>query len=416
MSIGLIVSLGGTPEPVAKTIAEHRPQVVCYFASKKSVLALGTVHSLLAGQDVSVEDFEVVLVNDVNDMVHCFEKALECARFFERKGVPPGEVVVDYTGGTKTMSAAMALATVRKGFSFSYVGGSERTKGGLGTVVSGAEVVYSGVSPWQIFAVEEWQHIVLQINHYHYEAATLELEEMTPRQPPSQRECLAGLRGTIQGLLMWDRFNHKKALPELRDGIEKLDRWGRISGDDRFTTFVAAASENLRFLQEMASATQGFQRVKRPTLIDLLSNADRRAAQGRYDDGMARLYRALEMRGQIAFENRTGLSTSAVTPDCLPPELKEEYMSRYQSPETGKLQLGLFATFRLLHALDDPAGFEFMANQDAFTKVLFARNQSVLAHGVLPVTKETFETFRNLLRNSFQIQETVTFPKLRSPI
>ncbi|MGO9569889.1 MAG: TIGR02710 family CRISPR-associated CARF protein [Desulfomonilaceae bacterium] len=416
MPLGLMISLGGTPEPLVRAIAEHRPRWVCYFASQRSVVQLGTVHNLLGEEGITLDDFGVVLVDDVNDLVHCFAKGLECASFFAKKGLTPDEVVVDYTGGTKTMTAAMALAAVRKGFSFSYVGGTERTKAGLGTVVGGTEVVYTDVSPWQIFAVEEWQQLVLHVNHYHYEAALLAIKETILRQPPHEHMCWQGLSGVIEGLLKWDQFNHRRALPELREGIQKLETWGRIREDERLRAFVDQARECLEFLQQTASETRGFQRIGRPILVDLLSNADRRAAQGRYDDAMARLYRSLEMRGQLAFEQHTGASTSAVSPDSLPVGLRDEFVTRYQDSETGKLQLPLYATFRVLQALDDPAGHEFFAQQGAFTKVLSARNQSVLAHGIQAVSRETFEEFRDLLRSSFEVYEAVTFPLIQSPI
>ncbi|OQX91368.1 MAG: hypothetical protein B6D58_08485, partial [candidate division Zixibacteria bacterium 4484_95] len=52
------------------------------------------------------------------------------------------DIVIDLTGGTKQMSAALALAATEQGLKVSYVGGEERTKDGLGTVVSGTEKIY----------------------------------------------------------------------------------------------------------------------------------------------------------------------------------------------------------------------------------------------------------------------------------
>ncbi len=40
-------------------------------------------------------------------------------------------------------------------------------------------------------------------------------------------------------------------------------------------------------------------------MIDLLRNAERRAARGRYDDAAARLYRALEMLAQMRMGARS---------------------------------------------------------------------------------------------------------------
>src|SRR5208283_992856 len=103
---------------------------------------------------------------------------------------------------------------------------------------------------------------------------------------------------------------------------------------------------------------------------------------------------------------------SDVSPDCLPVGIRDEFVTRYQNSETGKLQLPLYATFRVLQAMDDPAGHQYFTQQEAFTKVLSARNQSVLAHGIQSVSRETFEEFRDLLRSSFEVYGVVTFPHI----
>ena len=148
MTQAMIISLGGSPEPLVRSIAEHRPQFVTFLASQDSVVLLGKVMELLDQGGVPRPEHRVVLADDVNSLVHCYEKALKCARWLEDREFQADEVVVDYTGGTKSMTAALALATVGKGYRFSYVGGTSRTKGGLGIVETGSEAVHTGVSPW----------------------------------------------------------------------------------------------------------------------------------------------------------------------------------------------------------------------------------------------------------------------------
>src|SRR5882724_3787340 len=114
----LIVSLGGTPEPVVKSIETHRPDYLCFFSSQESnAKEYPNVKKKLDEMGLSPK-IESIIVDDVNDLVHCYEKALEVAHKIEKQGISPGDVVVDYTGGTKTMSAALTLATVTKGYTF----------------------------------------------------------------------------------------------------------------------------------------------------------------------------------------------------------------------------------------------------------------------------------------------------------
>jgi CRISPR-associated protein (TIGR02710 family) len=415
MCQAMIISLGGTPEPLARSIAEHRPAFICFFASHDSVERLGQVRCLLAQDALSLPPKHIVLAEDVNDLVHCYEKALECARLLAARDIPPAEVVVDYTGGTKTMTAALALATVGKGYRFSYVGGEKRNKEGLGVVESGFEVVHTGVSPWQIFAVEEWQHLVLYVRQYQYEAALTLVSQTRPRLPVKEQLRWQGLEEALAGLLHWDRFNHREALPLFRQGIEKLSQWLEIKDDRALNGFVAQGRECLNFLKALANQTDQFKRPGPLMVADLLANAERRAVQGRYDDATARLYRALEMQGQIAVQELTGASTGNVPEGKIPASLREEYALRYRDPQDGKIKIPLEATFRLLHALEHPLGQQFVAQQENFRRLLLARNGSILAHGLQPVSPEVYAELRELSLHICALPEPVVFPQLQYP-
>ena len=415
----MIISLGGTPEPLVRSMAEHRPRFVTFLASHGSVALLGRVLELLDQEGLPRPEHRVVLAEDVNDLVHCYAKALECSRYLEEREIQAEDVVVDYTGGTKTMTAAVVLATVGRGYRFSYVGGDSRTKGGLGIVETGSERVYPGVSPWQIFAVEEWQHLVLHVGQYQYEAALTLVRETRRRQPSSEQSLWEGLENALEGLLYWDRFNHREALPRFKASLQALSRWMEIRPQDQTNKAVSGFVEQgglcWEFLVALAQDTDNFRRAGPLLVKDLIANAGRRASQGRYDDAMSRLYRALEMLGQIAFREATGASTSNIPPEKLPPGLREEYVQRYQDPKDGKIKVPLEAVFQVLQELDHPLGRRFFERYDDFRRIMLARNQSILAHGIQPIDGPLFTSLRELLCQTFDIQEEVTFPQLRSP-
>ena len=322
MCLAMIISLGGTAEPLARSILQHRPSFVCFFASHDSVERLGQVKDLLAKENFPLPEKRIILIDNVNDLVHCYAKALECSYLLSARDVPPEEVIVDYTGGTKTMTAALSLATVGKGYRFSYVGGEKRSKNGLGIVETGFEVVHTGVSPWQIFAVEEWHHLVLYVDQYQYEAGLTLLQDTRRRLPAKEQLRWEGLEDALTGLLHWDRFNHREALPSFRRGMEKLKQWLLMQNDRAVGEFVEQGDACLTFLISLADETKQFKKSGRLLVLDLLANAERRAFLGRYDDAIARLYRALEMLGQIAFQQKLGASTSNVPKDKIPDVLK----------------------------------------------------------------------------------------------
>jgi uncharacterized protein (DUF1499 family) len=102
-------------------------------------------------------------------------------------GGSPEDVIVDYTGGTKVMTAALILATIGHPFRFNYVGGVRggRNKDGLGAVVNGHEKMYPEMNPWLIFAEEERRQIVILFNRRRFSAA-IQIIDTCPQELPSE--------------------------------------------------------------------------------------------------------------------------------------------------------------------------------------------------------------------------------------
>ncbi len=408
MATAMIISVGGTPEPIVRTLVEHRPEFVCFFGSEETIERVGEIKRLAAEAGVEVRNRNV-MARDPQDLVACYRDALEAAGRLEEAGVVPEQVVVDYTGGTKTMSAALALATVGKGYRFSYVGGRERTKQGLGVVVSGTEEVRTGVSPWQLFAVEEKRAFASLFNR-HLFASAEEVLARAVRHAAEEKDLLEALARLARGYRQWDAFRHAEAKVEVAAGVAGLGTWVRFRPDSGLETALAAAEQSLIFLNRLQEGTRGFKRRHRLQAADLLSNARRRAEVGRHDDAVARVYRALELVGQIAFEDTFGCDTGAADPKRLPEELRAEYAACYAGRDGQTLQLPLFATFRALEVAGRPEGRAFAARREELDKLLYARNHSILAHGFEPVAPDLPERFEGLVREAFGVGEVVVFP------
>ena len=407
----MIISAGGTPEPLVLTILEHKPDFVCFLASQQSLDLIGEVKRQLKEQKHKLEDHKVIC-EDVNNLVHCYEKAVECAERVREVCANPDKVVVDYTGGTKTMTAALSIATVGHGYQFSYVGGEERTKNGLGVVVSGTEVVETRTSPWQIFAVEERKKIALFISTFQYEAALSTMLQTLNVLSPGEQELWSGIVETLRGYQAWDNFDHQTALRSLSAGLKKLELCGKFCSERPIQNFIGKVKENFETLNEMNKRTKFFNKMHPILIRDLVSNARRRYLQTKYDDAVARLYRVLEMVGQIEFEKLTGCPTSDVDPEKLSESTREEYISRYQSPDDGKMKLPLNATFRALKELGHHTGERFYQNEETFKKIMSARNDSILAHGTQHIKKETYEKFAAVIEEHFIDGALIEFPGL----
>lgn len=139
----IMLTVGSSPEPVVYSLSRTRPDLVVWLVSGKSRLELPGIRDrlpqLFAGdepcQDLAVE------ISDSDDLATCVRAGRQAMDHVQAMGIRGRELLVDITGGTKVMSAGVALATFRSGCAFAYVGGAEREKGGMGSVISGSEVL-----------------------------------------------------------------------------------------------------------------------------------------------------------------------------------------------------------------------------------------------------------------------------------
>ncbi|MCZ7627156.1 MAG: TIGR02710 family CRISPR-associated CARF protein [Candidatus Methylomirabilis sp.] len=131
-------------------------------------------------------------------------------------------------------------------------------------------------------------------------------------------------------------------------------------------------------------------------LWDLWRNAERRAAQGRYDDAVARIYRLLEWTAQWLLRSRGGIETSNLRPESIPDGVRTTKNHR------GEYQAGLLAAWDLVaHHLDTEAVRWVQAERGCLQHHIKMRNDSILAHGDSPVTQDDWERFAEWVTRSF---------------
>jgi len=410
VSTALIISVGGSKEPLVCSIQRRSPDCVCFLASQESVDLIGEIKQEAS---CAVPDHKV-LVDDAEDLSHCYEKALECFDWVEQN-LPGCAKMADVTGGTKAMTAALAIAVVARGGSFSYVGGERRDRRGLGTVETGTERLRESVNPWELFAVEEQRKIARSFNSFQYAAAQQAVEAILPRMRDPDRALLEPVGDAAKGYLEWDRFNHSAAVKHLKDADRKLTERLRTApgrAHQQFAAFHQQLSRTLANLDALRGATRDFKKMDPLIAADLLANAQRRMEEARYDDATARLYRALELLGQCAFEKRFGASTGDAPLERLPERLRPEYERKYRSEE-GKLELPLYATFGALKEAGVEIGRRFSEDLEAVKKVLSGRNNSILAHGFQPISQHAADSFMQILKRYLpEDAALVEFPRL----
>lgn len=397
MSRCLLISVGGTPEPVAFSIDHHKPDVIIFFTSAGSRAEIGTKVKRIATH--VWRDQEVIVTPDPQDLTQSMEAlAAELPSRLKALDVPNSDVVVDYTGGTKTMSAALVLATINEPVTYSYIGGRVRTKEGLGVVLDRSEAVLKTPNPWDMLAVDSRRRIARQFNSGQFEAAQITAREAAERVSERYRALYVGLKDLCDAYHRWQVFDYGNVLGRLKGATARLRQYALAANDNGLLGFldeVGRDRSRVEGLVRVFQETQGGRATpiteQKTLIVDLVANAVRATRlAGHPDDGVARLYSALEKLAKAELQ-ALGIDNSAALPEQLPDTLREEFMARYLDKENGQLQFGLNASYRLLAVLGTPVGRRYQAREEDFGQVLAIRNRSLMAHGWAPIKSEAFD-------------------------
>ncbi len=353
----------------------------------KTQLALADDHGDKAGFVEGAPSFETRLV-PADDLDGAWTEMRETILLC-REQFPNVQLIADYTGGTKTMTAALVCAALEfEKIELQLVTGA-RTN--LERVTQGAGVRLASVSrlrldrqikqhlaPWRRFAYRE------------AEAGLGQIGPLPADAPDGAR--LGRAIALSRSLALWDDFDHKGSLevlapfaglvsaecPWMMDCLGSLSHRSKHEGNPRDQTEALS-------------------------LLDLWRNAERRAAQGRFDDAVARWYRMMEWTAQWQIRKHLGVDTADFPSDLLPPGVSSTPSS------DGKHKIGLYHSWRVIaHSAKlrgRPAQEFAKEHGEKLRGLLDLRNNSILAHGFEPVSAKgwadmeswTFKCFLPLL-------------------
>ncbi|MCG3198818.1 MAG: hypothetical protein GHCLOJNM_03325 [bacterium] len=379
----LTVGVGGAdPDSLCgalkKSISNAHPEVLGLVLSTGSrPLALRLKDSMK--DSCAVEELEV---SDPDDADKTFAEILSFIRKLIRENqCDPDWFQVDFTSGTKAMSAAAVMAAVAAGVrELRYVSGERKS----GVVQKGMERILT-LSPVRVLAQSRLREAIDHLRHLRYGACLATLEPI-PEQalPLEDREIATGLSELAQAYQAWDLFRHREACETLKKCSKSV--WEDPTG--ALKPFLIPR-ERLGILERIAKDLLEDDKHRplysEDVRADLWNNALRRVLEGKYDDAVARLYRLTEMCSQAALQAR-GIDTANVPEDQVPQEHRSKYDFR---PVRGRREasIPLQKGFELLRDLGDPIG-ELVQPRSRIGQMLGERNKSILAHGTAPISKK----------------------------
>jgi CRISPR-associated protein (TIGR02710 family) len=399
----LLVAVGGSPEPIVQAYRAHQPDELificssppCHAPSLEQVLGEGTpcLHQGIDGRQenrpnlvtqLGLQDFrpdlQIVALPDPDDLASIHQQLQAFCRNLQAR-FSRLELIGDYSGGTKSMSAALAMVLVDHNGALSLVQG-ERSNLVRIERSEGTRTMPAVLLRLNRLLQDQLPHL---LQGHFYDRAGLVLRELRILHQDSLDEAslqaITELEDCLEVLMLWDQFRWQSALErsaccQLSSHFPELIGWWQR---------VVTASYWLQS-QEPQTGVTGYELVQ-----DLLLNAERRGRRGWCDDAVARLYRALELLAQTYIQLEKGIDhhrfwdDDQIRRDCRDWSIRRGVGGLYWWLRQTEGDLGLGGSAgRQWHQLRD---------------LLDARNQSLLGHGLRPVQLAEWQSLQQRVTN-----------------
>lgn len=332
-------------------------------------------------------EMAIVAADDLDDAYTAMRKAIAHARAAH----PDARLIADYTGGTKSMSAALVLAALDEGdVTLQLVAGA---RADLIKVRDGTQMA----APGRVDAIRlkrDMAPFLAAWGRHAYDEAAAGLAALSAPADPRLRQAWQRARDLSDAFAAWDRFDH----------IAALERLGTYEA--KVAPVLGRSYPDLKLLARGdGAAAEGLR------IWDLWLNAQRRAVAGRYDDAVARAYRVLEWTAQWVLATRKGWKTGDLPVDIAT-------AAGIAPSHDGLYQAGLFPAWRLVaQNAGGPAAAFFAEQQLPMLDHIKRRNQSILAHGFTPVQRDDWHAFAVWLNGCFEpmLREELAAIRVRQP-
>ncbi|NLV27928.1 MAG: TIGR02710 family CRISPR-associated protein [Methanomicrobiales archaeon] len=348
-------------------ISSYHPQTIIFFCSEESQKAIDPILAALK-RDYKIDppSHSLCMVEEPANFSRCFELIYGVASLYREE-----EVVIEASSGTREMIMAAEIVSFLTRNPVSHVTGEK--SGGM--VIPGTE----RIKEMQLYAAYDRLQLHRSIEAFNASHFSSSLRLLGGISSIPERDMYYAL---FNGYWHWDKMDYEKAyqylkhIPDL-DLLIPLNRefLKRLLELDSLDDTLLNRKERYKVRQQKYTYI----------LIDLLHNAKRRIDGERYDDGLARLYRVVELISQVLLLNY-GIDDNEekIRFVDLKKKLKKQDISSYarRADRNGIIRIGLRAKFTLLEDLGLHGADEWY---NILQDYIMIRNDSILAHGLTPV-------------------------------
>lgn len=426
----LILSVGTSYEPLILNISLLKPKKILFLYTKQTEKTLNKIVNFLK-LDADAYQKNIVEATDSLSIYHEIKKAYVS---WNR----PKKVYIDFTGGTKTMSAAAALAGSLINVQLVYVG-TEEYLADFRKPLPGSENLYYIDNPVEIFGDLELEKVFALIERFNYAGAAEKLFSLKENIPdPLNRQQINFVYLLVKVYEYWDALEFEQAEKMMEELLRELKRDYRMYKNLLMMDFQTTLNNQYRLLVQLKKIPALIQEKKQQEVLKsrsmmialmftLYENAVRREMQEKYDMATLLLYRLLEMIEQKRLMNYNlfvsrpdynlmDFTAASEAYKGLEKQDQIELLKAKNAELKGELfrkrekdflpnPIALLDGYLLLAALGDMIITGKKENEISRLRHIRAmvslRNNSIFAHGLGPVGKDDYCKFRTFVREMF---------------
>jgi CRISPR-associated protein (TIGR02710 family) len=389
--VDLLVSLSGfSPETTIFAAAFLQPKALLVLQSHSARDGIDhiTGHICMPSSQIDVQRVDPL---DPVDLYERIRKAVEDYKRFNAVAHP--KVIIDITGGKKSMSAGAALAAAQLDSRMCYIDGDFNPD--IRQPEPGTERLEMLDNPTKLFGDRELESAELELRHGTFGAAYRRFKSVAETSPtPARARFGCDLASLYQD---WSDLDFER----LGDSAAAMSARLR---DGSFRTSPALEQRirsQLDFLEELARDPDG-----EPLMLTFFLLGRHYQSHGRHDFAALLYYRMLESLFELRLRVH-GVSCSKPGWDLVAAD-HDGFAARFEMLSEAvfkrefrglPFKIGMIESALLLKVLDDPMlplfGLDKVGALKHLRSMSEARNSSVLAHGKTTVSPALSENLGN---------------------
>ena len=424
--------MGTSYEPIVLNIRLLRPKKILFLHTSETE---STLNKIVKYCGLEAMEYEKRRVSETCPL-NIYQ---EIKRIYINWG-KPGKMYIDFTGGTKAMSAAAAMAGAMIDVQLVYVGSNDYLTD-FRKPNPGSETLFYIDNPLAVFGDFEIEKALALFERDNYAGAQEKLGELKENIPdPSIRQQMNFVYLLAKVYEAWDALDFGEAFGYIRklnhqlrrdrmmhDSFLLMDCYGRLEKQEEILGYLNEIPEMLR--KKCNADIIKAKNILHALMFTMYQSARIREKQEKYDMATLLLYRLLEMIEQRRMSHY-GLYVSQMNYTDI------KYDKKYQ-PAYGELnakgqfelfkgkvkeiktelfgrpgneylpeQVSLLEGFIMLMALGDPIihsqGKREIDMLKRIRAMVYLRNNSIFAHGLGPVGYGDFAKFKNFVLEIFR--------------